>query len=121
MHIIFGEQKHYVPSSYTLLELDTFRLANTDMTRTAYCLIETVPLTEFALLEHLTQCHRDMMDAYRDQNWHYVISAAQGLTGRFNGELDSFYSDIAERASFYQQNPPGPGWDGTRDSAAIAA
>lgn len=119
MNIIFGDQAQHVPNSYTLLELDTFRLAGQDKTKTAYCLVPAVPITEFPVLEHLVKCHHDMINAYRGRNWEYVITAAQGLAGKFNGEVDSFYQDIAQRASHYQDNPPGDDWDGSRDSKSI--
>lgn len=119
MNIIFGEQAREIPDNYTLLELDTFRFSSQDKTRTAYCVVPTVPLVEFPVLEHLVKCHHDMMDAYRQQNWEYCITAAQGLAGKFNGELDSFYQDIMQRAIHYQANPPGDDWDGCRDSALL--
>lgn len=119
MNIIFGDQAAGLPDNYTLLELDTFKFANRDNTRTAYCLVPVIPITEYPVLEHLVKCHHDMIDAYRDRNWEYCISAARGLTGKFNGDLDSFYQDIMQRASYYQENPPGDDWDGTRDSNTI--
>ncbi len=117
MNIIFGDQAQHIPDNYTLLELDTFRAAS--KTKTAYCLIPAVPITEFPILEHLVECHHNMIDAYRGRNWEYVISAAQGLAGKFNGEVDSFYQDIMQRAMHYQLNPPGDDWDGTRESSAF--
>lgn len=117
MNIIFGEQAQHIPDNYTLLELDTFRVA--DQAKTAYCLVPPVPITEFPVLEHLVKCHHDMIDAYRERNWEYVITASQGLAGKFNGEVDSFYQDIMQRAVYYRDNPPGDDWDGSRDSTSV--
>jgi hypothetical protein len=34
--------------------------------------------------------------------------------GKWNSELDSFYSDLLLRVQAYRQTPPGDEWDGTR-------
>lgn len=116
MNIIFDDQLANVSDSHTLLELDTFRSPDETKRKTVYGLIEQVPLAEFPILEQLKKCHSDMMDAYKSQNWEYCRSAIAGLTGRFNGEMDSFYKDLQQRIDHYETNPPGDTWDGSRSS-----
>jgi hypothetical protein len=41
------------------------------------------------------------------------MHAIKGLTGRWNGELDSFYVNLGQRVENYRSNPPPTGWDGT--------
>jgi hypothetical protein len=56
-----------------------------------------------------------MMQAYRDQNWDYCLHAISGLTGRWNGELDSFYSNLLQRVKQHQAMPPGKDYTGFID------
>jgi hypothetical protein len=113
MNIIRGNQRHLVPDSYTVLELDTFETA-AGTRETAYCVIENIPLQDFPVLDAYVRVHHDLMEAYRDQDWQYCESAITGLVGRWNGELDSFYQDLQERVSVLKQQEPVPHWDGAR-------
>jgi len=35
------------------------------------------------------------------------------LLGKWNCELDSFYTDLGQRVEQYRSNPPPADWDGT--------
>lgn len=115
MNIIFGEALDALPDNYTVLELDTFVLPPDGAVRTSYCVIEKVPLTDFPVMEAYIRVHGDMMKAYRDKNWEYCLHAIQGLTGRWNGELDSFYDNLNQRVQSFKQNPPGDDYTGFVD------
>jgi hypothetical protein len=114
MHIIFGDAIKMIPDSFTVLELDTFRRVDGSQRSTAYCVVENVPLQDFPVLDAFVKAHHDLMQAYRDQNWEYCSSAIAGLMGRWNGELDSFYLDLAHRVVELEQHPPDAAWDGSR-------
>jgi len=115
MNIIFGDALESIPNNYTVLELDTFVLLPDGAARTSYCVIEKVPLTDFPVMEAFIKVHTDMMQAYRDQNWDYCLHAISGLIGRWNGELDSFYTNLLQRVENYQANPPGSDYTGFVD------
>jgi hypothetical protein len=115
MNIIFGDALDSLPNNYTVLELDTFVLPPDGATRTSYCVIEKLPLSDFPLMEAYIKVHTDMMQAYRDQNWDYCLHAINGLTGRWNGELDSFYTNLQQRVEAYQINSPGSDYTGFVD------
>jgi len=115
MNIIFGDALESIPNNYTVLELDTFVLPPDGAIRTSYCVIEKVPLTDFPVMEAFIKVHTDMMQAYRDQNWDYCLHAISGLIGRWNGELDSFYTNLLQRVENYQANPPGSDYTGFVD------
>lgn len=115
MNIIFGDALDALPDNYTVLELDTFVLPPDGAVRTSYCVIEKVALTDFPVMEAYIKVHGDMMKAYRDKNWQYCLHAIQGLTGRWNGELDSFYNNLLERVNHFQDSPPGDYWTGYID------
>lgn len=110
MNIIFGDDIKNVSQNYTVLELDSFRMVGQDHVFTAYCVVETIPLVDFPMLEALVKVHHDLIDAYKNKNWEYCICAIKGLVGKWNGELDSFYEDLARRVVQYQTNAPGPEW-----------
>jgi len=116
MHIIFGDAVNELPDSFTVLELDTFRVPNSDQRHTAWCVIENIPLADFPVLDAYIKVHHDLMDAYKKRNWEYCRSAIRGLMGRWNSELDSFYLDLQARVDELEQNPPPESWDGCRVS-----
>lgn len=111
MNIIFGDAINNVPNSYTVLELDTFRLAD-GTTSTAYCVVEKIPLAEFDKLDAYQKVHADLLTNYRAQAWTYCEHAIEGLMGKWNGELDTFYTDLLLRVINYKQNSPMEVWDG---------
>lgn len=114
MHIIFGSAAQEIPDSFTVLELDTFRMVKENRTETAYCVVEKIPLTEFAMLDAYKKIHSDLVLYYKQRQWEYCENAIEGLMGRWNGELDTFYSDLLARVIKFKENEPGSAWDGTR-------
>ena len=113
MHIIFGSAIEEIPNSFTVLELDTFRMVKENRTDTAYCVVEKIPLTEFTTLDAYKKIHADLVQYYKQRQWKYCENAIEGLMGRWNGELDTFYSDLLRRVIGYKENEPPADWDGT--------
>lgn len=111
MNIIFGDAVKEIPDRFIILELDTFRGPNNQL-QTAYCMVETIPLLEFATLENYKKIHADLVKYYREQQWDYCEHAIEGLMGHWNGELDTFYTDLLSRVTHLKQNPPADDWDG---------
>ena len=111
MNIIFGDAIKEIPDSFTILELDTFRMPNQEV-RTAYCVVETIPLSEFATLDNYKKIHADLVKFYRERQWNYCEHAIEGLMGRWNGELDTFYTNLLSRVMHLKENPPSDDWDG---------
>jgi hypothetical protein len=113
MHIIFGSTIEEIPNSFTVLELDTFRMVKENRTDTAYCVVEKIPLTEFTTLDAYKKIHADLVRYYKQRQWEYCENAIEGLMGRWNGELDTFYTDLLRRVMGYKENEPPADWDGT--------
>jgi hypothetical protein len=113
MHIIFGSTIEEIPNSFTVLELDTFRMVKENRTDTAYCVVEKIPLTEFTTLDAYKKIHADLVQYYKQRQWEYCENAIEGLMGRWNGELDTFYTDLLRRVMGYKENEPPADWDGT--------
>ena len=112
MHILFGDAVKEIPDSFTVLELDTFRLVNENRTVTAYCVVEKIPLAEFPLIAANTELHSNLIKYYRQQHWDYCEQAIDALVGKWNGELDSFYTDLQLRISELKNTNISDTWDG---------
>ena len=111
MNIIFGDPRS-LTDKYTVLELDTFRSPSTKEMMTAYCVLEMIPLNEMQTSSHWIQIHADLIQAYKQRHWNYCKQAIEGLTGKWNGELNSFYETLLTRIVEFESNPPGNDWDG---------
>jgi adenylate cyclase len=111
MNIIFGDSINTIPDSYTVLELDTFKTVDGN-TSIAYCIVEKIPLADFDKLEAYKKVHADLLVNYRRREWTYCEHAIEGLMGKWNGELDTFYCDLLKRVLDYKQTPPPENWDG---------
>ena len=112
MNIIFDKSHlEELESKYTVLELDTIRSESTGQQRTAYCVVENVPILEMAQIESFRNLHANLIDNYRKQNWNYCEQAIEHLMGKWNRELDSFYMDLLHRVEGYKAESPGDNWD----------
>jgi hypothetical protein len=127
MNIIFGD--HVVNAAkekYTILELDTFKIegefesiigpvvARSGPVRqiTAYALIENTPLQEMSTLETFKELHSNLMQEYRSQNWKYCEDAMEHLQGKWNGELDTFYTELYDRIQSLKTQSLDSTWTG---------
>lgn len=113
MHIIFGDDAKQLSDKFTVLELDTIKFPETGQKNTIYCVIENIPLGDFPVIDAYVKVHHDMMQAYRDRNWEYVETAIKGLTGKWNGEVDSFYQILYNRVESLKEQTLDDSWDGT--------
>ena len=112
MHIIFGDSVQHIPDSFTVLELDTFYIAERNEEVKTYCVLEKIPLAEFATLENFKEAHQNLLREYRLRNWDFCKQAIEVLLGHWAGELDSFYQTLEQRIDDLIKNPPGEEWTG---------
>jgi hypothetical protein len=64
------------------------------------------------MLDAYKKIHADLVHYYRQRQWEYCENAIEGLMGKWNGELDTFYSDLLSRVIKFKQNEPPADWDG---------
>ena len=102
-------------TKYTILELDTLRFSDSDVTQTAWCVISTdnVTLQDLPVMDRYQELHNNMMRNYKLKNWKYCEDAIEHLLGRWKGDLDSFYNEIANRIKTLKEQEPGTEWDST--------
>jgi hypothetical protein len=97
MYIIDQDHVSKIDQRYFVLELDTIIDPDTARSKTYYCVIETMPLNEMQSAHIAADSHRHLIQAYQRQDWQFCLSAAKGLKGRWNGEIDSFYDILLSR------------------------
>ena len=116
MNIIFGlKSVETFEERYTVLELDTFLLQPTNEVVTAYCLVETIPIQEMPAVVSLKELHSNLMAEYRKRNWRYCEDAIAHLTGKWRGELDSFYGELLQRITKLKETDLPENWTGYLD------
>ena len=114
MNIIFGDPIESIPDSFTVLPLDSFRVQDSTTPVTAWAVIEKIPLAELASAANNTKIHTELLEFYRQKQWNYCENAIEYLMGKWNRELDTFYTDLLQRVVAFKQNPPADDWDGLR-------
>ena len=113
MNIMFDDSiTAEVKSKYMLLELDTFYFSDIDQNKKSYCLIEAAPIQEMFSIDKYLELHANLIKNYKLQNWKYCEDVIEHLTGRWNGELDTFYKDISGRISKYKDQDLDVNWSG---------
>lgn len=112
MHIILGEQNvQEVSDKYVVLELDMFRITPTGELISAFCLIENVPIHELPQVDQYRDLHQQLIGNYRKANWKFCEDALEHLQGRWNREVDSFYSRMSQRIQEQKQHSDTAHWD----------
>ena len=111
MNIIFGKDQG-LDSKHIVLELDTIRVGATGPERTAYCVIENVPLQEMTIVESLKESHQTLINEYRAQNWSKCERIIKQLTGMWGGEVDTFYEELSKRISLLKTQTLDESWTG---------
>jgi hypothetical protein len=114
MNLIFGRDNAIaLDGKYTILELDTIQVENSEEKITVFCAVETIPIMEMPKLESMKSLHNNLMIEYRKKNWNYCVQAMEHLMGCWNHELDTFYNHLNSRIIEYITTDPGDDWDGT--------
>lgn len=102
MQLIFGKDNaDALRDRYTVLELETLTVG--EQTLDVYCVVpaEKIALTEISTVEQSTKLHNEFVSGLRNKNYKLCSDLYVHLIGKFGGELDSFYEEIAKRI---QQN-----------------
>lgn len=112
MNIILG-QSHadLIKDKHLILELDTITMGNSTPI-TAYCVVENLPLEEIALIDNLTNLHRELIKNYRGRNWDFCDQAIEKLLGAWGNQMDTFYTDLLTRVKTFKENEPDESWTG---------
>ena len=121
MNIILGQENaSAIAEKYIVLELDTLKIDKELDPVTAYCLVEISSLTDLLAIESLRVHHAKMMENYKERRWEQCQRDVESLMGTWNGELDSFYSEINNRLINYISDEPGPDWTPVLNKVSVS-
>lgn len=98
MNIIFGrENAEKLREKYTVLDLEKLVVEGKDVE--VFCLIpaEKIALPDLPQLEQWINLHNDFLKGYHKKEWNYCRQCIEHLTGKFGGEVDTFYEEILKR------------------------
>lgn len=98
MNVIFGKSNaEMLQTRYLILELETFNAGGRPLE--CFCLVDfnSVPTTELPLLDHYKKLHTNFVENLKNQNYAVCRDLIPHLSGKFGGELDSFYQVVGER------------------------
>jgi hypothetical protein len=84
-----------------------------DITATAYAVVDQVPLMEMVNIENFKTLHANLMLEYRKRNWKYCEDAIEHLRGKWNGDLDTFYTELYDRLQTLKDQMLSDNWSGT--------
>ena len=104
MNIIFGrENAEKLREKYTVLDLEKLVVEGKDVE--VFCLIpaEKIALPDLPQLEQWINLHNDFLNGYHKKEWNYCRQCIEHLTGKFGGELDTFYEEILKRIDSAEQ------------------
>jgi len=83
-------------SKHTLLELETFDVNGEPVT--TYCVVPPEKIVgDLANLDMLKTLHQEFLTAFQAKDITVCETLVLALTGRFGGELDTFYEEIIKR------------------------
>jgi hypothetical protein len=97
--IIFGrENAEKLRAKYTVLDLETIT-AEDGTSMEVFCLIpaEKLNINDLPNLDQWIKLHQDFLEGYNTNQYDYCKDAISHLTGKFGGEVDSFYEEILRR------------------------
>jgi hypothetical protein len=98
MNIIFDTDSiDTIKASNVVLELDTFYFSKLDKTATAFCVVENINIIDIDKVEQKKKLHAELIGAYKQKDFKLCKDLIESLLGSFNGELDSFYTDMHTR------------------------
>jgi hypothetical protein len=114
LNIILGKANaEALGERYIVLELDTFSSPQVNESVTAYCFVDTLPISDMLMLQQCRDLHRDLIKNYKTRSWNLCHDAIDQLQGRWNGELDEFYCILRDRITVLENTELGPDWDGS--------
>ena len=98
MDIIFGrDNATKLREKYTVLDLETLDVEG--QTMEVFCLIpaDKISLGDLPTLDQWVKLHEDFLKGYHDKQYNYCRQCIEHLTGKFGGEVDTFYEEILRR------------------------
>jgi adenylate cyclase len=109
--IIISESTRRLVPDFAALELDAVAVVGKSEIARIYGLIGPPEDARSPAFRHVVEVHTRLLAAYRAQQWH----AARALIdecGALDPRLSKLHRRYRRRILRYEQEPPGPDWDG---------
>jgi len=111
--IVIGENTHKEIENFACLKLDRIQVKGKTVPVDIYCVLGDEKVAETEAFQQLTERHKEMLNAYRMQDWRVMrrkITECRSVA--VGNKLDFLYDLYAERINDFEANPPGDNWDG---------
>ena len=98
MDIIFGrENAEKLREKYTVLDLETVEKDGHSIE--VFCLIggDKISIGDLPQLEQWITLHNDFLKGLAKKEYSYCRQCIEHLTGKFGGEVDTFYEELLKR------------------------
>lgn len=98
MDIIFGRKNaEKLREKYTVLDLEVVHKDGHEFE--VFCLIpaEKIAIQDLPQLENWVKLHNDFLAGYHNGHYKFCRQCIEELTGKFGGEVDTFYEEILRR------------------------
>jgi hypothetical protein len=111
--ILENEVTNELKEKFMLVELDTFQSEPDGDHKKSFAVItkEEINIQEVHNIEMYVNLHNNLMKNYRLQNWKFCEDAIDQLRGKFRGEIDSFYTVLAERIEQLKELELSDSWN----------
>jgi adenylate cyclase len=98
---------------YAVLELDSIAVKGKSEPEVVYTVLGRAEVVQSREFQDVRQAITDFLRRYRSQDWKgalQALAACRGGKGKF--AFDEFAELYADRIELFQQEPPGPDWNG---------
>jgi len=113
MNIVLGEENvRELRQKHIVLELDSFLIHGYDQPIVAFCVTEDLSIQSLMQSDQMQDLHQGLIRNYRKKNWDYCLDALEHLRGKWDGQLDSFYTELELRIRTLKAQPPNDAWNG---------
>ena len=110
--IVVGERTYERAADLAFLELDLIRVVGKTVPVRIYTLVGDETLAASGEFGELARAHKEMMAAYRAQDWNAARRAIQNCRQLDPGlGLERMYGVYEERVATLATHPPEPDWD----------
>ena len=98
MYIIYGkESANKLSDRYIILELDTITVESKEITLYSVIDRDSIKLKDIPSLDQFISLHEKLIENLPKKDKNFCSQAIEQLYGKFEGELDSFYTHVKSR------------------------
>jgi adenylate cyclase len=113
VNIVLGQSTYEAVQEFACLELDRIQVKGKTVPVDIFCVLGDEKRAQSSKFKILKALGTQMISAYRSQEWKLASTKIIELQeADENKELEVLCELYRKRIEYYQENPPGEGWDG---------